>query len=313
VGWFFGEFPQISLYIPSDAQSSIVYNFTMFINRSLADKVKFVEASIVAFGGKVKPSSRIWEAKRALFNPDGSVRGIISPTDQDFKIAIEAIRDMTLLSFIFDNLKGENAPPDATSRVKGLAVDAALPENSKQSTPGRDMQFEMFVAAGIVSGGLPTRAGEPGQGQKAPDWICQVSGAPYAIEVKRLKSIDSMQERIEHAAAQVLQSKLSGGIVADFTTAFDPENGIIPRAVTHAEITNAANHCLYAFMLKYESKLAKWVEGSGADFIAVVNNVVYCEIEEGWTLTTFTSFLNMNGASERRRKVFQEHYLAGMV
>jgi hypothetical protein len=58
----------------SDGSRGTVYDCTMFINRSLGDKIKFVEASIEGFGGKVKPSSRIWEAKRALFNRDGTLR-----------------------------------------------------------------------------------------------------------------------------------------------------------------------------------------------------------------------------------------------
>jgi hypothetical protein len=86
-----------------------------------------------------------------------------------------------------------------------------------KDTPGRNYQFQLYVAALCTNAGIPTRHEEP-------DITCNVGVTTYGVAAKRLKTIDSLEVNVKKAADQIVRAGFPGIIAIDLTTARNPTN-----------------------------------------------------------------------------------------
>ena len=161
---------------------------------------------------RVNPSSRIGRVQRALHRPE-----VIQPDDRDYQIVLESIRDNYQLRLIVDTMdahRGSKAFKDATYLLR---KDLALPQDELKDAPGRNYQFQLYVAALCTNAGLPTRHEEP-------DVTCDVDGTTFGVAAKRLQRIHSLEANVKDAAAQIAGTELPGIIALDLTIAQNPTN-----------------------------------------------------------------------------------------
>src|SRR5882757_930387 len=90
----------------------------------------------------IRPSSRFDQMRRVFIKEDGSPQDPLPPGHSDLPIALEAMRDIIQMTFIYDHLAADGANSEFQSRFKKMLLDACLPQDSGPNTPGRDMQCE---------------------------------------------------------------------------------------------------------------------------------------------------------------------------
>jgi len=187
------------------------------MQRTKQDLARFVVKSFTDMGFPVNPSSRVMRQHNVLVNSTE----IISFGTADFFIAVEALRDLQILGFIFDQANDAENPP-FRELVKKCLGDSTLPEADKQRTPGRDAQFELFVAATCKRAGLvPVEYSEP-------DVVFSIGNLRYCIAAKRPKSIKAIDNCLRDACDQISREKLPGLIAMDTSLAFALERDVPP-------------------------------------------------------------------------------------
>src|SRR5437899_5428 len=103
------------------------------MERNLTGLAIYVLESARAMGVTVPPSSRLGRMQRAVepgFN--------IAPDHPDFQLALESLRDLQQLAFVFDELSQPHAPADFARRLRKVIEDAALPQENLTKSQGRD-------------------------------------------------------------------------------------------------------------------------------------------------------------------------------
>jgi hypothetical protein len=163
---------------------------------------------------------------------------LIAPSDPEFELALEAERDMQLLGFVFEQPNPCSALPTFISLVRRMLEDSGLPQDSGAETPGRDAQFELFVAAVCQSAGL-----EP-VGYEEPDVICSLDGVRYAIAAKRVKSLGSLDKRVKKAAEQIQRASLPGIIAVETCVLLNRNNERIYDAGARGAVREAIQGCV---------------------------------------------------------------------
>jgi len=159
----------------------------------------------------LEPPPRLVEMHRVLSRGDNPFK------DPDFFTALESLRDLHQLLFIFEQLHIHRDNPRFQKVAKHLLNDSALPQHD-QDSPGRDHQFELYLAAICQNAGLvPVEYEEP-------DTTCFVDGTKFGIAAKRLKSRNPLQlKRHVRKGADQLKGQGLPGIVARSPT---PRTGI---------------------------------------------------------------------------------------
>ncbi|MBK7674383.1 MAG: hypothetical protein IPJ27_06205 [Candidatus Accumulibacter sp.] len=100
--------------------------------------------------------------------------------------------------------------PEIKSKVATLLKDAALPNLDRdRQTPGRDTQFELFLASTWTMAGHPCHMMPP----PGADFALQLGAYVFGMEAKRIKSLESLAKR-SGKAAQQLRSFPAGGLIA---------------------------------------------------------------------------------------------------
>jgi hypothetical protein len=189
----------------------------MKMERTNQDLARFVVKSFTDMGFAVNPSSRVMcQHNVFVSNTDDIPFGTAQ-----FFIAVEALRDLQMLCFIFDQANdAEN--PVFRDLVRKCRWDSILPEGEKHNTPGRDAQFELFVAAACKHAGLlPVEYREP-------DVVFSIGNLRYCIAAKRPKSIRAIDNCLRVACDQISREKLPGLIAMDTSLAFALERDVPP-------------------------------------------------------------------------------------
>lgn len=163
------------------------------MGRSCIDAVRFVINTIQNLDVRPHPQSRLMRMHK-LFERSHSTCSTIQPDHAEFETAIESLRDIRLLEFVFDNLHGDTCDDAFPQLVKRTIKDSVLPQLDLEQSPGRDAQFELYLAALCHASGLRPAVLEE------PDVTCVVEGVKFGIAAKRLKSIKEIGNRIKEAA-----------------------------------------------------------------------------------------------------------------
>ncbi len=149
------------------------------------EQAAYVVERVQSLGVRIHPASRLMLMLRTL------EKGHIDYDDRRFPIALESIRDMYQLRLIVNQMGAHRDNPKFRTSVEKLLKDAALPQDGSSNTPGRDTQFELYLAAICLRARLlPVDYDEP-------DITCDVEGLKFGIAAKRLKSLDRFEDRVK--------------------------------------------------------------------------------------------------------------------
>ena len=149
--------------------------------RTRVEQAAYVVERVQSLGVRIHQASRLKLMLRTL------EKGDIESDDGRYPIALESIRDMNQLRLIVDQMEAHRENSKFRASVEKLLKDAVLPQDGNSNTPGRDTQFELYVAAICLRAGmLPVDYDEP-------DITCFVEGTKFGIAAKRLKTKSTSQ------------------------------------------------------------------------------------------------------------------------
>lgn len=195
--------------------------------RNLTEKITFVEAELLAKGLPIKPSSRLGHGRECFGNPGGETKRAM-PDDPRFFDAVEAGRTFSCFEKILECWPFEPSDELAEEKLRVALKDDVDPYAAGGSTPGRDAQMELYVAAMIHKAGLPVSFVRPTGATRTPDLRTSVAGGYCHIEVKRCKSLRSLVRCIKRGAEQIRGLGCPGAIFLDATLALHPQPGFFP-------------------------------------------------------------------------------------
>jgi hypothetical protein len=272
--------------------------------RTRVEQAAYVLGRVESLGVRIRESSRLMLMLRTL------QKGRIDYEDSRFPVALESIRDMYQLRLIVDQMEAHRENPKFRASVQKLLKDAALPQAGSSNTPGRDTQFELYVAAVCLRGGmLPVDYDEP-------DITCAVEGVKFGIAAKRLKSLDRFEDRVRDGVDQIRRAKLPGIVALDLTIARNSDNQPITSGLQSqlsVIIGQAKNRQLFE---QYEHDIYRWVAGADVRALLVFEFTLRVSpdstswIHDGmmcWFPTT-----DHDERGERELGAFQRGFLRGM-
>jgi hypothetical protein len=272
------------------------------MGRTRGENAAYVIEQVRALGLNPHPSSRLMRMHRALS------RGHVAFDDPDFATALEAERDLQHLGFAFDQVNADRTSPKFRQLARDLLCDSVLPQDSRERSPGRDAQFELYLAAICQRAGLlPVEYAEP-------DVTCVAQGKRFGIAAKRIKSESNVRGHVKKAADQIARAAMRGVIALDLTLAFNPANApIISRLQSQMHIVpgQAKSH---GFFQRYEQDIRHWVAGKGVLAVVVFDSWVRLGTNDEWGLEGMMTWMETVDGDQARRDyaAFYEGFAKGM-
>jgi hypothetical protein len=267
-----------------------------FPRRTHVESAEFVISSIEALGITVNPTSRLAQMKKVLSRPGDN---IIPQNDPDFETALEGLREFTLLAFIFDNLKAHPEDSELRRKVKAAMKDSVLPQSDKSLSRGRDAQFELFVFAICLSANLTPVAFEE------PDVTCVIESTKYGIAAKRVKSKNTLEDRIKDASRQIERVGLPGIIALDTCLALNPQNERFWKPMSNMTFGRLYSARMQRFMQKHDDRIQELVRGKGVRGIIIHDHLPRLIADNEWTTESMTVRHNTARENSRRNKEFE--------
>ena len=260
------------------------------VGRTRAEAAVFVIEQIRSMGREAAPASRLVEMSR-IWN-----RGYVDSTDPDFPTALEAMRDIQQLSFVFDHMQGHRENAKFRDLVKLVVADSRLPQEDTENSPGRDAQFELYLGAICQRAGLiPVEYIEP------PDITCTITGQKYGIAAKRLKSDGGIRRHVRKAARQIDASGCPGVIAIELSLAWNRENSPITssfQSQLYPLIAQARGH---GFLERRGKDIQRWIADSNV--IGVVLFEFQARVVDGkWAHAGMMSWLDVDESNEERNQ-----------
>jgi len=128
---------------------------------------------------------------------------------------------------------GDCSEPVFLDKLRKVTSDTVLPQEAAAETPGRDAQFELFLAAGLKRNGLAVSFEEP-------DLVVGDGLIHIGVAAKRIKSMRRLQSRIAEAFRQLRgrgeDQMITHGIAAvDVTYAANPTGLVAALSSTQAQ------------------------------------------------------------------------------
>lgn len=235
------------------------------------EQAEYVVERLTDFGVKIHPSSRIGRMVQILSRP-----GIIEPDDPNYPIVVESIRDMYQLRLIVDTMDAHRESHEFRVATNFLRKDLTLPQGEHKDTPGRNFQFQLYVAALCTNAGLPTRHEEP-------DVTCDVEDTMFGIAAKRLKTIEALEENVTDAANQVRQAGIPSIIALDLTLAQNPTNRRITSSLESqldADLSHAKSQDLFD---KNGERIRQLVAGKGVMAVWTFESTLRLTRDRTWS------------------------------
>ena len=268
-----------------------------------AERADYVVNKLKSLGVSVAPSSRLMQMKKVL------EAGYIDYHDARFPIAIESMRDMYQLQLIVEQMASHQENEKFLESAQKLLKDNSVPHNSGAHTPGRDTQFELYLAAVCLRAGMLVDYEEP-------DVNFVADGTKFAIAAKRLKNIDRFEDRTKYAIRQVQETGRPGIVALDLSLAWNPTNRPITSVLQSQllpMISDTRNRQLFG---RFQDKIERWVNGTHVravlafEFTLRVNKDNSGWIHDGWTFWFPTTAGHDNAETEL--KVIQRSFLSGI-
>jgi hypothetical protein len=216
---------------------------------------------------------------------------------------------MQQLGFIFDHIQIQPDNPKFQKLVKELVLDGALPQNDLEHSPGRDAQFELYLAAVCQNAGMvPVDYSEP-------DVRCVAQELSFMIEGKRIKNESNIRQRIKKAAEQIEETKTPGIIALDMSFAWNRSNMPVISRVQMQLLPLILQLQSHQFFDKHAKDIYRWVEGKGVLAVVVFNFRIRLSMDNEWGLEGMMTWLDTSqGNDEAKQKymIFYEQFLRGV-
>jgi hypothetical protein len=222
----------------------------------------------------IDPSGRFTEMHKAL-------SGGIVPYDENdpiFRAAAEAEKDMQQLGFIFDQAGDRRNDPVFMKLMNDVVLDSVDPQKDCPNSPGRDAQFNLFLAA------VCQRARMLPVGYGGADVTCKINGKLFGIEAKRIKSPKQARARITKAADQIKKSGMHGIIAVEHSLAWNSENRPIVSGLESAAHVLLGRQRCTSFFDKHKKRINEVVAGCGVVGIVVFNFYVRHRPDREWEM-----------------------------
>jgi hypothetical protein len=272
------------------------------MRRTRAENADYVIEQVRALGLNPHPTSRLMRMQRALN------RGHVPFEHPDFPAALEAERDMQHLGFVFSQINSHRDSPKFLQLAKDLLSDSVLPQDNREQSPGRDAQFELYLAAICQNTGLlPVDYVEP-------DVTCVVGGRTFGIAAKRIKSMQQVRHHVRKAADQIGRSKHPGVIALDLSLAWNRSNApIISRiqSQVYLMILEAQGR---QFFDEHAHDIHRWVAGEGVVAVVVFNFRLRLRPGDHWGLDGMTTWMStvQEEQGEANYQSFYRGFLKGI-
>ncbi len=234
---------------------------------------------------------------------------MIPPDHPKFQVAAESFRDITLLQFVFDHAGELVSSEEFRRKVKRVIKDSGLPQDDGSETPGRDVQFELFVGALCQASDMKPVA------LIEPDVQCSAMGIRFAVAAKRIKNPLQLVPRIRDAADQIAGTRLGGIIAVDTTVALNPSNNRIGNNVSDERFPRLHAAAMQRFAAEFASEIQESVRSRGVRGIVLHDHHVRYGQRGNWTLETMNYWVPTAREHARRNlefRVFRNTYLRGL-
>ena len=214
-------------------------------------------------------------------------KGIIQKSHPDWLAFMQGLKDIQEYWFIIEVLGEQLLQPPFNKLFKSSLRDPGLPKDSKDHTPGRNTQFELFLAAIAARAGFTVERLGPGK----PDWLLTVSGRKWSLEAKRIKSLDKMEQHIRKAGKQITASQIGGIIAVDISLVTAPSSAQLSSYVSDDVIEEAHSRRTDCFIKEYMPSIREWVGSKSVgfllfhDYVIVPANDATPEGNSPWGLT----------------------------
>jgi hypothetical protein len=247
-------------------------------------------------------SSRIGIAQRVLRRP-----GIVQPDDPHYQIAVESIRDNYQLCLIVDTMQAHRGSKAFHDALYLLRKDLALPEQELKDTPGRNHQFQLYVAAICTNAGLTTRHEEP-------DITCDVEGITFGIAAKRPKSLGSLEDNVKEAADQISAAGFPGIMAIDLTIAQNPTNRRVISPIEsqwHSFLSDARSRELFT---QHGGPIQKLVHGKNVLGLWTYASTIRLLADRTWSHDCWSFWYETTQSAEEDALLerFQKNFLKGV-
>lgn len=273
------------------------------MRRSRAENASYVIDQLRSLDLFPQPTSRLMRMHRALN------RGYVPFDHPDFPIALEAERDMQQLGFVFDVMRAHADNPEFQRLVKRVLKDSVLPQDDRETSPGRDAQFELYLAAICQNAGLlPVDCAEP-------DVTCVIQRTTLGMAAKRLKSLSHLEKHVRKGAVQVAKTKLPGVIALDVSFARNPQNVPILSQVQNELYALIAQLHDHKFFDEHHVDIYRWVADKGVFAVLLFDFRFRRRPNQQWGLDgtiTWLSTAHDDERANRHYRIFYDGFLRGV-
>lgn len=275
------------------------------VPRTRAQAAAWVVEQVRTLGMNPNPASRLVRMQRIL------ERGLVPFEDHPlFTTALEAMRELQELAFVFGEAGGHLGAPKYLALVKDLLKDSVLSKSDRKKSPGRDAQLELYLAAVCQHAGLSP------VGYEEPDVTCTVDTVTFGIAAKRLKSgtASAVREHVKKAADQIKRAGHPGFIVLDLTQARNQDNQPIVSQIQSQLFEMVAAARNRQFFEEHEQDIYRWVDGSGVRGVLVLDSRVRLRPDRQWGVDGTVCWLPTTQGDEqagREYAAFYEGFLKG--
>ena len=201
---------------------------------------------------------------RLLQMRDQLGRGPLDYGTPEFWVALQSYRDLVEIGFAFEQLGDLVRSPKFEGFIDRLFQDKALPQQSDptKNTPGRDTQWELYLAAICQSAGMKP-VGLAGDDVGRSDVTCTIDGVSFGIEAKRIKGEKSARDRIKDGIDQILEANRPGVVAVDMSLAWNSENRPIVGSIHNAFLNMILDDQTSKFFDRHKASVEKRGGGKG--------------------------------------------------
>ena len=272
--------------------------------RNQKETAEFVIESLNSLGLEPNPSSRLMKMYKVVTGPNT----VIPYGHPDFEIAVEARRDMPVLAFILEQSHAKRHDSGLISKLSRVCYDSVLPQTDRQNSPGRDTQFELFVAAICQAEGLcPV-------GYEEPDIFCTMDGIRVGFAAKRVKSKSKIDKRIAEASKQIRKSGHPGFVALDTSIALNRANRWIGKAMSADKFGRKYGEAMNESLSEHENVFDRLKAQEGVVGCIFHDQQIRLDLDRVWALAGMTMIVGTasNAAEQKLFDLVSKRYRNGL-
>ncbi len=182
-------------------------------------------------------------------------------------------------------------------KVKLATQDATLIDTANHRTPGRDIQFELYIASVCARAGLRPILDEP-------DIVCNNSRPQLGIAAKRLKSRGQFEKRFRKACDQIEGTGIPGLIAMDLSLVLNPQNKFLGLDHTPDSAAWWLRDLAEPFIRASYDSMLRWRHGREVRGIIVFHSVLRRCPEDDWELNCQTFGESFDGDNQQKIQEF---------